>query len=737
MANTNNQPPVGQPTAVLSNGAKNTPYLLSEAALLQGFSDPDGDALSVLALFADHGVIGEDGAGSGWVFMPDTGYSGPVTLNYAVGDDWGGEVAASRTFSLLALPTTGSLFKVEGYYKLFFDLSAASYVHLPALPETGAVTTSANAESILKLAGLGRVKELGMYLFPSAADLNIDETYALVTADYAITFKDGYYVAYSEGSITDKSSVALVGRTSNALFLTFRGTDNTGDMAEDVLSMDGHYARYSPLFEGIDTYLAAHPEIKKVYVSGHSLGGEMAMMYLHDHPDTATLKYAALTYEAANKLPPATGNLRFVNFEMKGDPVPDLGLNSNYGKTIHLNYEKVYPVLSDLLQSHYMININTQLAKVINVLPAADKLGLNERVYVDDNSDGVIVTEVTAPLKTLGASVIPVLGLVAEAIWTEDAIEYQRTAYNFKTSFAGDGTLVLRSVYGLDGGQYTITENRVKTVILGDDKVSGSENINISGSAAQWNLTLVGNAGNNILFGGSGADTLIGGADEDWLAGGQGNDVLYGGKYTAIKPQLAAPLPATTEKLIAKYANGMAVDSVDVSYLQGGSGKDTLYGSQGDNDYFLIDANVSKNAGNVDSVKAFYLANLRSDPSAEDYLVFSGEQLGINIRDINENVSIDTAVLGTTATYLSMLNFQVEDAISSKMSYGLAGDEATFILSKADKGLYFDKDGANGAYVPTLLATITPASYGWSTNLTEFDADQILLVGSFNNLSFT
>lgn len=699
MANTNNQTPIGQPTAVLANGTKNTPYTLSEASLLQGFSDPDGDALSVLALFADHGAIAEGEAGGSWVFTPDAGYSGPVTLYYAVGDDWGGEVAASQTFTLLPttvlLPAAESLFTAEGYYQLFFDLSAASYVHSRDLPETGAETTATNAESALKLTSLERVQASGMQLFSTAADLNIaEQTYALPTEagsagldDYAVKFKDGYYVAYSEGAITDKSSVALVGRSSDALFLTFRGTDNPGDMEEDLLSMSRHYARYAPLFEGIDQYLADHPEIKQVYVSGHSLGGQMAMLYLHDHPDSAAHKYAALTYEAANKLPPATGDLRFVNFEMKGDPVPDLGLNSNYGKTVHLNYEKDYPLLSDPLQPHYMVNINTQLDKAISVLPTVDKLGLNERVYVDDNSDGVIVTEETAPLKPLGENPIQALGgLAANLFWAEDALEYQLTAYNIRTSFAGDGTLVLRSVYGLAGGQYTITENRVKTVILGDDKVSGSENINIAGGAASWNLTLVGNAGNNILFGGAGADTLIGGADKDWLVGGQGDDVLYGGKYAAIKPQLTAPLPATTEKLIAKYANGIAVDPVDVSYLQGGLGKDTLFGSKGDNDYFLIDVNLSNNIGNVDSVKAFYLANLVSDPSAEDYLVFSGEQLDVNIRDINENASVDTSVLGATATYLSSLNFQIEKAISSDISYGSAADEATFILSQADKG---------------------------------------------------
>ncbi|MFZ2727313.1 MAG: CARDB domain-containing protein, partial [Methylococcaceae bacterium] len=663
-----------------------------------------------------------------------------------------------------SLKSATDIFKTDGsYYKTFFHLSASSYVHPKNLPETGAETILYNKDgtinpkgeydinhnldpaSKLKLDSLTQIKNAGVQLFQSSTELNFAETtYTLPTIageigidDYNVKFKNGYYVAYNNGLVIDKASVALVGRSSDALFLTFRGTDNSGDMEEDLLSMTRHYARYEPLFEGINTYLGNHPEIKTVYVSGHSLGGQMAMMYMIDHPNTSQLKYEAVTYEAANKFPEKTGDARFTNFEMKADPVPDLGLGSNYGKTVHLNYEKSYDILSDPLQPHYMVSINTQLDRVINALPSADKLNWNERIYVDDNKDGVIITEVTAPLKTLGAGLIPIIGLAADAIWAEDANEYQQTAYNFKTSFTTDGTVVLRPIYGLSDGIYNVTENKVKTVILGDDSVSMSENVDISGIAANWNLTLIGNAGNNELIGGSGNDTLMGGADKDWLIGGKGNDILYGSQYKAIKPHLTKPLLATTENLITQYSDGLTPDAVDVSYLQGGLGNDTLYGSLADNDYFFIDVNLAKNTpDNVDTIENFYIATATSNPTEEDYLVFSSEQLGINMYDIDSNPLDYPDVLGSNnATYLSSLNFQVEKNTVG-IDYGFNAKEPTFILATDNDGLYFDKDGNNSNFSPKLLAYIHPSAFESATGLTDLDADQVLLLGSFNNLTF-
>ena len=82
----------------------------------------------------------------------------------------------------------------------------------------------------------------------------------------------------------------------------------------------------------------------------------------------------------------------------------------------------------------------------------------------------------------------------------------------------------------------------------------------------------------------------------------------------------------------------------------GGYGADTMIGelseshyntkeanlstdNDGDNDYFFIDTNLSNNANNVDRIKNFYVAG--SDSTADDWLVFSAQQLGVGTSDLS------------------------------------------------------------------------------------------------------
>ena len=56
VSNTNDAP-TGAPTATLADGTEDTPYVIAVADLLAGFSDADGDTLSVADFSADHGSL--------------------------------------------------------------------------------------------------------------------------------------------------------------------------------------------------------------------------------------------------------------------------------------------------------------------------------------------------------------------------------------------------------------------------------------------------------------------------------------------------------------------------------------------------------------------------------------------------------------------------------------------------------------------------------------------------------
>ncbi|MDD5754855.1 MAG: cadherin-like domain-containing protein, partial [Methylococcales bacterium] len=99
MSNSNNQSPIGNPTATLQNGKQNSIYTFNAADLLQGFTDADGDTLSIVSLSVDNGDVVFDGE-KGTV-APATDFNGVVNLDYVVGDNLGGDISATQQFSVI------------------------------------------------------------------------------------------------------------------------------------------------------------------------------------------------------------------------------------------------------------------------------------------------------------------------------------------------------------------------------------------------------------------------------------------------------------------------------------------------------------------------------------------------------------------------------------------------------------------------------------------------------------
>ena len=70
--------------------------------MLTGFSDVDGDTLSVSALTSSNGSVVDNGNGT-FTITPTANYNGPVSLSYNVIDGNGGSIAASQSYSLAAV----------------------------------------------------------------------------------------------------------------------------------------------------------------------------------------------------------------------------------------------------------------------------------------------------------------------------------------------------------------------------------------------------------------------------------------------------------------------------------------------------------------------------------------------------------------------------------------------------------------------------------------------------------
>ena len=99
-AGVNDAPELTGVFAVLGDGTINRPYNILTTDLLAGFSDPDGDTLSVSNLTATHGFLTK--TDEGWLFTPDPDYSGPVELNYEIIDNQGGALSTKLNFNLVA-----------------------------------------------------------------------------------------------------------------------------------------------------------------------------------------------------------------------------------------------------------------------------------------------------------------------------------------------------------------------------------------------------------------------------------------------------------------------------------------------------------------------------------------------------------------------------------------------------------------------------------------------------------
>ncbi|MCZ8133621.1 MAG: cadherin-like domain-containing protein, partial [Rhodobacteraceae bacterium] len=96
-----NDAPVGTSTAILASGTEDTAYTVTLAQLLAGFSDVDGDMLSVTTLSASNGTAVQNTDGN-WTITPAGNFNGTMTLSYTVSDGTA-TIPGSLTYNVSAV----------------------------------------------------------------------------------------------------------------------------------------------------------------------------------------------------------------------------------------------------------------------------------------------------------------------------------------------------------------------------------------------------------------------------------------------------------------------------------------------------------------------------------------------------------------------------------------------------------------------------------------------------------
>ena len=128
-----NDAPVNSAVIALANGTEDTPYTVSVANLLNGFTDPDGDTISISALSSNTGTLVNNNNGT-YTFTPNLNFNGTVTFNYNVIDGHGGTLAATSSVVITAVRDDLNLIGTAGNDNLNGDqIDFGSYDSLSGL----------------------------------------------------------------------------------------------------------------------------------------------------------------------------------------------------------------------------------------------------------------------------------------------------------------------------------------------------------------------------------------------------------------------------------------------------------------------------------------------------------------------------------------------------------------------------------------------------------------------------
>jgi len=375
-------------------------------------------------------------------------------------------------------------------------------------------------------------------------------------------------IAISDGRQTKELSIAGLKFTSvadvytgnlegeNTIALAFRGSDE-GFFGSDtpikeillqVGSWDKYLAKHEDLIEEIKKIAASDDQIKKVLITGHSLGGILAEGAVNDEVwnDAKVAEKTEVVTFASPGYPGKETNtsVKIVNFAHNDDIVANLddpvlvnSLKLLLPSIIATNPEfttfapYIYGKLNELDNlNREGEDINIEKANVIEIL-------FEEHFYENyKNTIEILTNNINAEIKSTENVKIP-----------EDFDEW---------------------FFGNKFGEYVVGSDQrdILSGLLGTEAFFGE----------QENDTVLAGPGADLVLGGSGDDTLVGGTGDDaiygengvdTIAGGLGNDSLFGG--------------TESDSLEGGFGNDLLRGGASNDKLAGGSGDDILFGDNG------------------------------------------------------------------------------------------------------------------------------------------------------------
>ncbi len=545
-----NDEPTGAPTATLANGTEDVAYTVSSANLLAGFSDVDGDTLSVANITADHGTVAPDGSG-GFTVTPAANYNGLVTLTYDVTDGNGGTILAqTRSFTLAAVD----------------DAPVAAPVTLAAIAEDSGVRIITEAEilaagvtdpdgptlavtSLTLQSGNGTLtqEDGATWHYTPALNDNTSVTFAYTatdgtssassTASLDITPVNDEPTGAPTGTLTDGTEDMVYTGALADLLAGFTDADLDTLSVANITASDGSTVTIDGSNFTVSALANANGSVTLTYsvIDGSNgvLAGQTRSFNRAPVNDTPT---GAPTGTLAN----GTEDLAYIGTlaslllgftDVEGDTLSVTNVTSDHGSvatdgdggytiTPEANYNGPVTLTYDVTDGIETLADQTLSFTLDPVNDAPNALNLSSSAIAENNAAG-------AAIATLSASDPDGAGgftysLVSGTGSTDNAafsIAGDKLRLNGSADFETKPSYAIRLMV-TDAGGLTFERTATFNVTnVSPEIINGTSGKNV----------LTGGRDIDKIFGFASNDTLFGLGNNDILTGGTGQDIMYGG----------------------------------------------------------------------------------------------------------------------------------------------------------------------------------------------------------------
>ena len=552
-----NDAPTGTATATLTPGTEDIAYNISAANLLTGFSDVDGDTLSVSGLSTSNGSIVANADGS-YTITPSANFNGAVTLTYNVIDGNGGSVGGTQTFNLtpvndaptITSGTTASTPENVATTTAVYSVTATD----PDAGTTLGYSLSGADATLFRISTAGAVTFKAPPNFEAPADNGGNNVYDIVVHVNDGTIDVTKAVAITVTNVNEApvinsngagATAAITISENTTTVTTVAATDvDAGTSLTYTIDSGADASKFSiNSTTGVLTFIAA-PNFEAptdvggnniydvvVKVSDGSLSDTQAIAVTVTNANEAPTITSAATASTVENVTPATTVYSVTATD------PDAGASFTYSLTG---------------TDAALFNISAAGAVTFKAPPnfeaPADNGGNNVYDIVVHVNDGTI--DVTK----------------AVAITVTDALDDPND---------NDGLVATPFTSGNDSPAGTLSSG-THYAGAGNDTMNGKTTGTAAGNAVtlyggSGNDALNGSNGNDSLYGGLGTDTIVGDAGNDILVGGMGADILTGGagsdtfRFLGSDNISNATKDTITDFTVGSIASGG--DTLDISAL--------------------------------------------------------------------------------------------------------------------------------------------------------------------------